>query len=212
MTAATSGVAQAYDPDRIAARRQAVAATVDRIRAIEAEFGVNQAALDAIQTELRELATRKDLFSPAEFPNPEPGTPARLYLLSEDEDGRFPLYLTCAAPGGAVRPHNHGVWAVVAGLDGVEENFFYDREAGGLEPGPARIALRKSVRVGEGESIGLLPDAIHSVATPGDVPRRHFHMYGLSLERLPKRLAYDTATETCAHMEINPKIVRVAHA
>jgi predicted metal-dependent enzyme (double-stranded beta helix superfamily) len=111
-----------------------------------------------------------------------------------------------------VRPHNHGTWAVVAGLDGCEENSFFDRVEGGTEPGPARIELVQKVRVHDGESIALMPDDIHSVATPGDIPRRHFHMYGLSLEQLPKRLAYDTEANSCDYMEINPKIVRVEHA
>ena len=37
-------------------------------------------------------------------------------------------------------------------------------------------------------------------------------MYGISLEKLPKRLAWDMEAGTCAYMEINPKIVRVPHA
>lgn len=56
----------------------------------------------------------------------------------------------------------------------------------------------------------MLPDDVHSVATPGTVPRRHFHMYGLSLERLPKRLAWDVDKGECSYMEINPKIIRPA--
>ena len=195
-----------------APRRAAVAETVGQVRAIEAEFGVTREALDKIEAALIALSKRKELFSEAEFPNPPAGERARLYLLSEDEDGRFPLYLTVAPPGGAVRPHDHKTWAVVAGLAGVERNFFYDRVEGGMAPGPAKIALRETVDVRDGESIGLLPDDIHSVATPGDAHRRHFHMYGLSLERLDKRLAYDEADATCAYMEINPKITRVPHA
>lgn len=200
------------DPSIVEQRRKLVSQTVDRVRQIEQEQGVTRAALRAIETELVKLSKHKDMFSVGHFPNPEPGTSARLYLLSEDDSGRFPLYLTCALPGGAVRPHNHGTWAVVAGLDGCEENSFYDRIDGGDAPGPAKITLSEKVRVHDGESIALLPDDIHSVATPGDVPRRHFHMYGLSLERLPKRLAYDTETKTCDYMEINPKIVRLEHA
>jgi len=201
-----------FDPLIVDQRRKTVAAAVARIRQIEGEQGVTRNALALIEEELIALSRHKDLFSETHFPNPEPGTSARLYLLSEDENGRFPLYLTCAHPGGAVRPHNHGTWAVVAGLSGCEENHFYNRVQGGSAPGPAKIELVESVRVLDGESIALLPDDIHSVATPGDVPRRHFHMYGLSLERLPKRLAYDIDNDTCAHMEINPKIIRVEHA
>jgi len=189
-------------------RRKAVAETVARIRAIEAEAGVTRGALDRIQAELEKLTARKELFSEADFPNPAMDERAKLYLLSEDEDGRFPLYLTCSPPGGAVRPHEHKTWAVVAGLSGVERNFFYEREEGGVIPGPAKIALRETVDVEDGGSVSMLPDDIHSVATPGEVCRRHFHMYGLSLERLDRRLAYDMDADTCAYMEINPKIVR----
>ncbi len=193
-------------------RRTAVANTVAAVRAIEAEHGVTRDALHRIEDEVTALTAQKHLFTEAEFPNPEPGQPAKLYLLSEDDDGRFPIYLTCANPGGAVRPHNHNTWAVVAGLSGCEENFLYDRVEGGHEPGPAKIALARTVRIHDGESVSMMPDDIHSVATPGSIPRRHFHMYGLSLERLSDRLAYDTETNTCAAMEINPKIVRVSHA
>ncbi len=200
------------DPAIVAERRQHVAETVNRIRTLESEHGVTRDCLKLIAAELMELAHRKELFSHEHFPNPEPGSSAKLYLLSEDDGGRFPLYLTCARPGGSVRPHNHATWAVVAGLEGCEENSLYERTDGGYEPGPAEIKLAATKRVHDNEYIALMPDDVHSVATPGEIPRRHFHMYGLSLERLPKRLAYDMDNNTCDYMEINPKIVRVAHA
>lgn len=208
MTEATS----THTSETIANRRAAVAATVSQVRDIETRLGVSNAALAEIKAALIALAARKELFSVEDFPNPELGQPAKLYVLSEDPDGRFPLYLTCAAPGGSVRPHNHGVWAAVAGLSGIEENRFFARTAGGHHPGPAEIVLRETVQVGAGEAVSMLPDDIHSVATPGDEPRRHFHMYGLSLERLPKRLAFDMENSHCDYMEINPKITRVSHA
>ena len=189
-------------------RDAAVAAVMADVRAIEAADGVTRASVDKMQTELIPLTMRADLFSEEVFPNPPEGQPARLYLLSEDADGRFPIYLTCANPGGAVRPHNHGTWAVVAGVSGVEENAYFDRASGGDAPGPSTLAQREVVQVRAGESTGMLPNDVHSVATPGTVPRRHFHMYGLSLERLPKRLAWDVEKGECAYMEINPKIIR----
>ena len=190
-------------------RNAAIAETMAKVRAIEAADGVTRTSVAKMQAALVPLTKRTELFSEEDFPNPPEGDPARLYLLSEDTDGRFPIYLTCSNPGGAVRPHNHGTWAVVAGLSGVEENVYYDRASGGDTPGPANLIMREVVQVGAGESTGMLPDDVHSVATPGDVPRRHFHMYGLSLERLPKRLAWDMTSGTCAYMEINPKIVRL---
>lgn len=188
-------------------RRTLIAEAVDRVREIEQVQGVNPAALQDIESVLVGLTGYGALFSETDFPNPEPGQPARLYPLSEDADSRFALYLVCALPGGSVRPHNHSTWAVVAGLSGCEENRFYRRESGGYQPGAATIILDQTVQVTHGQSVAMMPDDIHSVATPGDVPRRHLHMYGLSLEKLPQRLAFDMAANTCDTMEINPKIV-----
>ena len=212
MSDKTDAHSEEFDPAIVTERRRQVAATVERIRALEAKHGVTRECLRFIAAELVELSKHKELFSEAHFPNPEPGAAAKLYLLSEDDGGRFPLYLTCALPGGSVRPHNHATWAVVAGLSGCEENSLYERIDGGSKPGPAKIGLASTERVHDGEYIALMPDDIHSVATPGDVPRRHFHMYGLSLERLSNRLAYDMVNDRCDYMEINPKIVRVEHA
>lgn len=212
MSSSQSNVPITFDTNIIKRRRHAVAETVEKVREIEQKQGVTPQALRAIAAELVTLSRNKELFNEDHFPNPEPGSKAQLYVLSEDEDHRFPIYLTCALPGGAVPPHNHGTWAVVAGLDGCEENKLYDRAEGGHAPGPAKITLRQTVRIHDGEYIALLPDDIHSVATPGDTARRHFHMYGLSLEKLPRRLAYDLDNQTCDYMEINPKVVRVDYA
>ena len=59
--------------DVSAARAAAVAATVDRIRAIEASQGVTRPALDAIRAELLALAAQEHLFPSAHFPPPPPG-------------------------------------------------------------------------------------------------------------------------------------------
>ena len=39
--------------------------------------------------------------------------------------------------------------------------------------------------------ICLMPDDIHSIHTTGNAPTRHLHMYGLALERLDDRKAFD---------------------
>jgi predicted metal-dependent enzyme (double-stranded beta helix superfamily) len=200
------------NPKRTARRRAAVARAIQAVRDIETSRGVTRAALEEIAGILDTLALDQALFDIDDFPDPEPGARARLYLLSEDDDGRFPLYLTCSRPGGSVPPHNHSTWAVVSGLSGEEENALWERTDPGNEPGPASLRETRRVTVRAGEHLALLPDDIHSVSTPGEVPRRHFHMYGLSLERLPRRFVYDTDAGQCRYMETNPKIVRVAHA
>ena len=172
----------------LAARAAAVAATVDRIRGIEARMGVTREALDAIMAELQALAAQESLFPSAEFPPPPAGEKgSRRYLLHEDPGGRFALYLNALNPGNETRPHDHTTWAVVVAVDGEELNKVYARRDGGLE-------VVREVVVKPGTGIALMPEDIHSIHTQGTVPTRHLHMYGLALEKLDNRMAYDPAT------------------
>jgi predicted metal-dependent enzyme (double-stranded beta helix superfamily) len=137
--------------DVTAARAVAVAATVERIRAIEAREGVTRAALDAIMAELQALAAQEHLFPFAEFPPPPAGEKgARRYLLQEDAGGRFALYLNALNPGNETKPHDHTTWAVVVAVEGEELNRIYARRAGGLD-------LVREVVVKPGTGIALSP-------------------------------------------------------
>jgi hypothetical protein len=57
-------------------------------------------------------------------------------------------------------PHNHGTWAVVAGVDGEEENTLWRRRGG-------RLQAQGTHTIGPGQAAGFLPTAIHSVANRG---------------------------------------------
>ncbi len=175
-------------PDLTTARRAAVADTIDRVRAIEAEQGVTRAALVAIEAELLALAAQEHLFPPAMFPPPPEGERgANRYLLQQDPDNRFALYLNALNPGNETRPHDHTTWAVVVAVEGQELNKVYRRAGGGL-------VVEHEIVVEPGRGITLLPDDIHSIHTTGSQSTRHLHMYGLALEVLADRKAYDPET------------------
>ena len=179
-------------PDRDAARAAHVAATIGRIRAIDAERGVTRESLEAIKAEMLALAGQEHLFPSSEFPPPPAGEKgARRYLLQEDPDGRFALYLNALNPGNASKPHNHTTWAVIVAVDGSELNRLWERTDDGSELGRASLRETGEVTVEPGRGIAFLPDDIHSIHTTGDRPTRHLHMYGLALERLDGRLGFD---------------------
>ncbi len=181
--------------DGNAARAASVADSIDRIRAIEKAQGVTRAALDAIREELLALAAKTDLFPAGEFPPPAHGEKgANRYLLQEDHDGRFALYLNSLNPGNESKPHDHTTWACVVAVDGQELNRVYDRLDDGRDAARCTLRLREEIMVEPGRGIALMPDDIHSIHTTGDVPTRHLHMYGLALERLDGRRAFDPAT------------------
>ncbi|MBR0657480.1 cysteine dioxygenase family protein [Plastoroseomonas arctica] len=173
-----------------AARAAAIAATLDRVRRIEAEHGITRDAIDAIAAELVALANQAALFPGLHFPAAPPGEPgARRYILSEDADHRFALALNALRPGTATEPHEHTTWVAIAAIEGQELNQLYTRDAAG---GPLRPD--RAVIVEPGRGLALMPDAIHAIRILGDRPARHLHLYGLALEQLPHRRAFDPRT------------------
>jgi predicted metal-dependent enzyme (double-stranded beta helix superfamily) len=193
--------------DVAAARAALVAATVDRIRAIEAAQGVTRDSLAAIRAELLTLAAQEHLFPSATFPPPPNGEKgSNRYLLQEDEGGRFALYLNALNPGNETKPHDHTTWAVVVAVDGQELNRVYERTDDGADPAHAQLRLREEIMVEPGRGICLMPEDIHSIHTTGSVPTRHLHMYGLALERLDHRKGYDL--ETGAVVPYNKKFMK----
>ena len=174
-------------PDIKTVRAATIAATIDRIRAIEGQ-GVTRASLEAIKAEMLELASHENLFPSTTFPPPPVGeVGAQRYLLQEDPDRRFALYLNALNPGNSSKPHNHTTWAVVVSVEGQEHNTVYRRVPGALE-------VEREVMVEPGTGIALLADDIHSIATPGKQPTRHLHMYGLALEVLDNRMGFNPDT------------------
>ena len=182
-------------PDIKAARAAAIAATIDRIRGMERGRGVTRAMLEAVKAEMMQLAAQEHLFPSAEFPPPPAGqTGANRYLLQEDPDNRFALYLNALNPGNETKPHDHTTWAVVVAVEGQELNKVYRRTDDGCDPLRCALCVDHEVMVEPGRGIALMPDDIHSIHTTGSVPTRHLHMYGIALEKLDDRRAFDMNT------------------
>tara|TARA_B100000029_G_scaffold460972_1_gene492365 strand:- start:1097 stop:1705 length:609 start_codon:yes stop_codon:yes gene_type:complete len=177
-------------------REQAVADTLARVREIETTQGVNRASLNDMRDELYKLAARTELFPKHDFPPPVDDTPNVRYLLSEDSDKRFALYMNSIKPGKLTDPHNHTTWAVVAAVEGEEINRFYKRTDDGSDEGKASLEQTEEVIVRPGVGVAMMPDDIHSIAVVGESPTLHLHMYGKSLDTITDRLGFDLEAGT----------------
>lgn len=171
-------------------RMQAVAHAVDKIRGIERNQGVTRVSLEEIKATLVDLTKHQELFPESDYPSPTKED-SLMYLITEDDDHRFALYLSTGVPGRSSPPHNHTTWAVIAGLDGEEENRVYERVDDGSVPGKGEIREQSRFVLRTGDGIALMPDDIHSIHVVSDKPTRHLHMYGMSVEHLPNRLEFD---------------------
>lgn len=177
-------------------RRTAVEEAIGEIRAIERSQGVTRSSLERIREVLMALASRESLFPAQEFAPPPPGEAERStrYLIHEDADQRFALYLNSLNPGKSTNPHDHTTWAVVVAIEGQELNRVYERVDDGSDAAGARLELVREVVVEPGRGICLMPEDIHSIHVTGERPTRHLHMYGRSLETLTERVGYDLDT------------------
>ena len=188
-------------------RHAAVAGLIAEVRHIEAEDGVTPRALDRIKPLLTGLATRGELFPKDHFcvPGAAKGV---IYRLAEDPDHRFALYASAGVPGKRQPPHNHTTWASIAGVYGQEHNVFYERIDNRSTPGRGKLCRTGELTVVKGNAVAFLPDDFHTIEVRGGEPSLHLHLYGLSLEHLPGRIAFGS-TEGGAYKTFpaNPNIV-----
>ncbi|MBI4205136.1 MAG: cysteine dioxygenase family protein [Betaproteobacteria bacterium] len=181
-------------------RESAVRTAVGDIKRIVSTSGVNRAALAGMLEILMRLAAHREFWEEQDFPAPESVEQNARYLIREDADRSYALYLNVMRPGKRVPPHNHTTWACVAAVVGSEHNALYRRLDDGSRPGYARIEASETVVVHPGSGIALMPDDIHSVEIKGNEIIRHLHMYGRALEVLDDRLSFDPVNNTCKRM------------
>lgn len=185
-------------------RKAAISAAIEDIRQIETKQGVTREALESIKARLIELARDRSIFPPSDFPAFS-GERNDVHLLQEDPDGRFALYMVIGATGGETPPHDHTTWAVITGLQGQEHNKFYRRLDDGSTPGQGTVEVMNKETVVHGTAVSLMPDDIHSIhlESEGESKTMHLHMYGLGIDRLDKRIAFNMEEGTYKHFPAN---------
>jgi len=151
---------------------------VNDLREISAQTQDHRAIIGKVRPLARRLALAKTWLKDAHYEcNAEQGF--GVHLLHEETDHTLAVFAVSWLPGGGAPPHNHGTWAVVAGVDGPEENSFWDRVDDGTREGHAEIVKRAAKDFAEGEVVALEPDHIHSVLNKTDATTVSLHTYGL---------------------------------
>lgn len=179
-------------------RDGAVNDLLDFTRSVAKPNEVSSDNLKRIKDALVSIADRKEFWNEKEFPAPTDGKVQTRYLVSQDDDDSYALYLNVMHTGKKAPPHNHTTWACIASVEGEEYNYVYEpKEAGPLTPGDREIELTETIVVKPGQGIGLLPDDVHAIAINDGESTRHLHFYGRGLETLDRRLMWDKDLKSC---------------
>lgn len=170
-------------------RNAAVAAAIAKIRDA-LRNGATTRSLERAEATMLALAAQAALFPRTAFPVPDEGQTERTFLIHEDEDGRYALYVNSGRPGQHACPHDHGgAWAIVVAVEGEETHRLYRDEADTLEQ-------IKEVLVCPGSGVVVAAGEIHSIHANSDQPLLHLHLYELSYANQGRRKAYDPQAGT----------------
>jgi len=104
-----------------------------------------------------------------------------VHLLHEEPDHSLAVFAVSWMPGRGAPPHDHGTWAVVAGVEGVERNTIYKRLDDRSRPDYAELEIKHDSSIDSGELISMKSGGIHSVVNESDGLTISLHIYGRHL-------------------------------
>jgi predicted metal-dependent enzyme (double-stranded beta helix superfamily) len=112
------------------------------------------------------------------FFKPDSLTGFSAFLLHEENDHSLGVFAVSWVPGMGVEPHDHGTWAVVAGVRGDERNISYKRTDDRSSPEYAELEVRKETIAGPGDLVCMRTGGIHAVKNDSSEVTVSLHTYG----------------------------------
>ncbi len=150
---------------------------VEALHRVTGETADAGTIVNALSGPVGEAARAKDWVEERYF-KCDPDQGFGVHLLHEEPDHSLAVLAVAWLPGRSAPVHDHGTWAVVGGVAGVERNRHWRRTDDGTRPGYAEVREIGKDLIGPGEVLPMLPGAIHSVSNETDGITLSLHVYG----------------------------------
>jgi predicted metal-dependent enzyme (double-stranded beta helix superfamily) len=159
----------------------------------------------ALLLRVRELAStfaaHRDDWLTADMCRPDPEQGFGMYTLHEEDDHTLAVFVVSWLPGRGTPVHDHGTWAVIAGLHGAERNEMWRRTDDGRREGRVDLARVGARSVAVGDVIVMPTGAIHSVHNDSPHDTVSLHVYGRHINHT-ERARFDPDAGTCTPYQV----------
>jgi predicted metal-dependent enzyme (double-stranded beta helix superfamily) len=136
---------------------------------------------DEIITQVAPLAKRlaaEDTWRDPKHYDTDPEQGFGVHMLHEEPDHTLAVFAISWLPGHGAPPHDHGTWAVVAGVDGIERNISYKRIDDRSRPDYAELDVKSETLADKGDLVCMKTGGIHEVRNETDAVTLSLHTYG----------------------------------
>ena len=133
------------------------------------------------------------------------GESAGIHALHEEADHSLAIFVVTWLPGDETPPHDHGTWAVIAGLEGHETNHWWKRLDDRSVAGYADIRRAGKQIVDAATVVAMPGESIHSLHNDSDGVSVTLHLYGINVD-FTDRHKYDPARHTLAPYKLGGRM------
>ncbi len=180
-----------------------VAQYVDDLRRITAETDDENEIFKQVGPLARRLSNEDSWVEPR-FYEVDDETGFSAFLLHEEKDHSLAVLAVSWMPGMGIEPHDHGTWAVVVGVDGIERNIRYKRLDDRDKPEYAELEVKGESEAGPGDLVCIKQGGIHAVRNDSDYVTLSLHTYGMHINHTI-RSQYDVEARTAKDFKIDMK-------
>jgi predicted metal-dependent enzyme (double-stranded beta helix superfamily) len=177
---------------------------VSDLKRIRAESSDEREILKQLRPLAERAALSRDAWLEKRHYEADPQQGFGVHLLHEEPDHSLAVFAIAWLPDRGTPPHDHGTWAVVAGVDGQEKNEFYERSDDRSKPGHAELKRVAGKSFDVGEVLAMPKGTIHSVWNETSATTVSLHIYGRHINHTA-RSQFDAAKKT-----ETPYLVKVA--